>query len=111
MTWLPWLLLFALGAGAVWGFATVAAHVRWARRTLLAADAGPRPQGWLVRRLRLEELFIAIEGRAENEGEIRAAAGRRKKGLNCIFAKLSGKALQQAASQSGLPEKIAPNAA
>ncbi|MEY3853660.1 MAG: hypothetical protein RI910_2640, partial [Verrucomicrobiota bacterium] len=70
MTWLPWLLLFALGAGAVWGFATIAAHVRWARRTLLAADAGPRPQGWLVRKLRLEELFIAIEGRAENEGEI-----------------------------------------
>jgi signal transduction histidine kinase len=81
MTWLPWLLLFALGAGAVWGFATVTAHVRWARRTLLAADAGPRPQGWLVRKLRLEELFIAIEGRAENEGEIRAAAGRRIEAL------------------------------
>lgn len=34
-----------------------------------------------------------------------------QKGLNCIFAKLSVKALQRAASQSGLPEKTAPNAA
>jgi len=81
MTWLPWLLLLALGAAAVWVFATVASHVRWARRTLLAGDAGPRPQGWLVRKLRLEELFVAIEGRAENEGEIRAAAGRRIEAL------------------------------
>ena len=54
MTWLPWLLLLALAAAAVYVFATVASHVRWARRTLLAADAGARPQGWLVRKLRLE---------------------------------------------------------
>ena len=81
MTWLPWLLLLALGAGAVGVLVTVAAHVRWARRTLSAGDAGPRPQGWLVRRLRLEELFIAIERRAENEGELRAAAARRIEAL------------------------------
>ena len=41
----------------------------------------PRPQGWLVRKLRLEELFIAIERRAANEGEIRAAAARRIEAL------------------------------
>jgi hypothetical protein len=37
---------------------------------LLAEGGAPRPQGWLVRKLRLEELFIAIERRAASEGEI-----------------------------------------
>ena len=81
MSWLPWLLLLALAAAAVWCFAEIAGHVRWARRALLTDDAGPRPQGWLVRKLRLEELFVGIERRAANEGEIRAAAARRIEAL------------------------------
>jgi signal transduction histidine kinase len=81
MSWLPWLLLLALVAAAVWCFAEIAGHVRWARRALLSDDAGPRPQGWLVRKLRLEELFVGIERRAANEGEIRAAAARRIEAL------------------------------
>lgn len=81
MTWLPWLLLLALGAAAVWGLGEHGAHLRWARRALRGDAEAKRPQGWLVRALRLEELFIAIEGRAENEGEIRAAAGRRIEAL------------------------------
>ena len=81
MSWLPWLLLLALAVAAVWCFAEIAGHVRWARRALLTDDAGPRPQGWLVRKLRLEELFVGIERRAANEGEIRAAAARRIEAL------------------------------
>jgi signal transduction histidine kinase len=81
MSWLPWLLLLALALAAVWCFAEIAGHVRWARRALLTDDAGPRPQGWLVRKLRLEELFVGIERRAANEGEIRAAAARRIEAL------------------------------
>ena len=81
MSWLPWLLLLALVVAAVWYFAEIAAHVRWARRALLADVGAPRPQGWLVRKLRLEELFVAIERRAANEGEIRAAAARRIEAL------------------------------
>ena len=81
MSWLPWLLLLALVAAAVWCFAEIAGHVRWARRALLSDDAGPRPQGWLVRKLRLEELFVGIERRAANEAEIRAAAARRIEAL------------------------------
>ena len=81
MSWLPWLLLLALVAAAVWCFAEIAGHVRWARRALLTDDAGPRPQGWLVRKLRLEELFVGIERRAANESEIRAAAARRIEAL------------------------------
>ena len=70
MSWLPWLLLLALVVAAVWCFAEIAGHVRWARRALLADGGAPRPQGWLVRKLRLEELFVAIERRAANEGEL-----------------------------------------
>ena len=81
MSWLPWLLLLALVVAAVWCFAEIAGHVRWARRALLADGGAPRPQGWLVRKLRLEELFVAIERRAANEGEIRAAAARRIEAL------------------------------
>jgi signal transduction histidine kinase len=81
MSWLPWLLLLALAIAAAWCFAEIASHVRWARRALLSDEAGPRPQGWLVRKLRLEELFIGIERRAANEGEIRAAAARRIEAL------------------------------
>ena len=81
MSWLPWLLLLALVVAAVWYFAEIASHVRWARRALLADSGAPRPQGWLVRKLRLEELFVAIERRAANEGEIRAAAARRIEAL------------------------------
>lgn len=81
MSWLPWLLLFAFVAIAAWCLAEVASHVRWARRALLSGEASTRPQGWLVRRLRLEELFVAIERRAANEGEIRAAAARRIEAL------------------------------
>ena len=81
MSWLPWLLLLALVVVAAWCFAEIAGHVRWARRALLADGGAPRPQGWLVRKLRLEELFVAIERRAANEGEIRAAAARRIEAL------------------------------
>ncbi len=81
MSWLPWLLLFALVVAAVWYFAEIASHVRWARRALLTDGGAPRPQGWLVRKLRLEELFVAIERRAASEGEIRAAAARRIEAL------------------------------
>lgn len=81
MSWLPWLLLLALVVAAAWCFAEIAGHVRWARRALLADGGAPRPGGWLVRKLRLEELFVAIERRAANEGEIRAAAARRIEAL------------------------------
>ena len=81
MSWLPWLLLLALVVAAIWYFAEIAGHMRWARRALLAEGGAPRPQGWLVRKLRLEELFIAIERRAASEGEIRAAAARRIEAL------------------------------
>jgi hypothetical protein len=81
MSWLPWLLLLALVVAAIWYFAEIASHVRWARRALLADGGAPRPQGWLVRKLRLEELFIAIERRAANEDEIRAGAARRIEAL------------------------------
>jgi PAS domain S-box-containing protein len=81
MSWLPWLLLLALVVAAVWYFAEIASHVRWARRALLADGSATRPQGWLVRKLRLEELFVAIERRAASEGEIRAAAARRIEAL------------------------------
>ncbi len=81
MTWLPWLLLLALGAAAVWALGEHQAHLRWARRTLRGDADARRPQGWLVRALRLEDLFMAIERRAENEDEIRAAAGRRIEAL------------------------------
>jgi signal transduction histidine kinase len=81
MTWFPWLLLLALVVAAVWYLAESARHVRWARRALLADTASPRPQGWLVRKLRLEELFVAIERRAANDSEIRAAAARRVEAL------------------------------
>ena len=72
MTWLPWLLLLALGAAAVWALGEHRAHLRWARRALRGDAEAKRPEGWLVRALRLEELFKAIERRAENEDEIRA---------------------------------------
>ena len=81
MTWLPWLLLFALGAAAAWAMGQHGAHLRWARRALRGDVSAQRPQGWLVRALQLEELFMAIERRAENEDEIRAAAGRRIEAL------------------------------
>ena len=81
MTWLPWLLLLALGAAAVWALGEHRAHPRWARRALRGDADARRPQGWLVRALRLEDLFMAIERRAENEDEIRAAAGRRVEAL------------------------------
>lgn len=81
MSWLPWLLLLALFIIVAWCFVQIAGHVRWARRALLAEGMAPRPQGWLVRKLRLEELFAAIERRAANEGEIRAAAARRIEAL------------------------------
>lgn len=77
MSWIPWLLLLAFALGVAWCFAEIASHVRWARRALLADGGAPRPHGWLVRKLRLEELFIAIERRAVNESEIRAVAARR----------------------------------
>jgi two-component system phosphate regulon sensor histidine kinase PhoR len=81
MSWLPWLLLLALIGAVAWCFAEIGRHVRWARRALLAEGAAARPEGWLVRRLRLEELFVAIERRAADEGEIRAAAARRIEAL------------------------------
>jgi signal transduction histidine kinase len=81
MSWLPWLLLLVLIGVAAWCFAEIGSHLRWARRALLADDVGPRPQGWLARQLRLEELFVGIERRAANEGEIRAAAARRIEAL------------------------------
>ena len=81
MTWLPWLLLLALGAAAVWALGEHGAHLRWARRALRGDADAKRPQGWLVRALQLEELFMAIERRAENEDEIRAAAWRRIEAL------------------------------
>ena len=81
MSWLPWLLLLALVVTAVWCFAEIGGHLRWARRALLADGGAPRPQGWLVRKLRLEELFVAIERRAANESEIRDAAARRIEAL------------------------------
>jgi len=81
MNWLPWLLLLALGAAHLWAFAALAANLRWARRALRGDGALPRPRGWLVRVMRLEELFSAIENRAANEDELRAAAGRRIEAL------------------------------
>jgi signal transduction histidine kinase len=81
MTWLPWLLLLALGAATLWGYSTVATHVRWARRALLTKGDTPRPQGWLVHKLQLEELFDAIERRADGEGELRAKSARRIEAL------------------------------
>ena len=81
MTWLPWLLLLALGAATLWGYSTVATHVRWARRALLTKGHTPRPQGWLVHKLQLEELFDAIERRADGEGELRAKSARRIEAL------------------------------
>jgi signal transduction histidine kinase len=81
MTWLPWTLLLALGAALLWALAELAANLRWARRALRGDGAGPRPRGWLVRLLRLEELFAAIEQQAANEDEHRAAAGRRLEAL------------------------------
>ena len=45
MSWLPWLLLFALVVTAVWCFAEIGGHLRWARRALLADGGAPRPQG------------------------------------------------------------------
>jgi signal transduction histidine kinase len=81
MSWLPWLLLLALIGAVAWCLAEIAGHVRWARRALLADGGAPRPQGWLARRMRLEELFVAIERRAADEGEIRAAAARRIEAL------------------------------
>lgn len=81
MNWLPWLLLFAFGAAAVWALGEHAAHLRWARRALRGDTEARRPSGWLVRALRLEELFKAVERRAKNEDELRAAAGRRIEAL------------------------------
>ena len=81
MNWLPWMLLLALGAAHLWAFAEIAANLRWARRALRGDGALPRPRGWLVHMLRLEELFAAIEHRAANEDEHRAAAGRRMEAL------------------------------
>ncbi|MFM8550577.1 MAG: sensor histidine kinase [Verrucomicrobiota bacterium] len=81
MTWIPWLLLLALGAAAGWAFASLAAHLRWARRSLRGDAGARRPDGWLVRALRLGELFAAIESRAADEEERRAAAARRVEAL------------------------------
>lgn len=77
MQWIPWLLLLAVVVLTGSGLAEIARCLRWARRALLRGDRAARPQGWWVRSLHLEELFIAIESRSANEGEIRAAAARR----------------------------------
>ena len=72
MTWLPWLLLFALGAAAAWAMGQHGAHLRWARRALRGDVSAQRPQGWLVRALQLEELFMAIERRAWSSASVSA---------------------------------------
>lgn len=77
MSWLPWFLLVAFAAAVGWCYTEIARHVRWARRALRAGEVVPRPEGWLVRQLRLEELFLAIEGRAADEGALRAESARR----------------------------------
>lgn len=77
MQWIPWLLLLAVVVLTGSGLAEIARCLRWARRALLRGDRAAHPQGWWVRSLHLEELFIAIESRSANEGEIRAAAARR----------------------------------
>ena len=81
MTWLPWMLL-AGGLGLLgWCVAELARCLRWSRRALLGGNDTPRPTGWLIRRLRLDELFSAIEGRAVTEAEIRSAAAKRVEAL------------------------------
>ena len=81
MSWLPWLLLFAVVTLTAWSLAEIGHCLRWARRSLLRGDNSARPQGWLVRTLRLEELFRAIESRSTNEVEIRATSARRIEAL------------------------------
>jgi len=81
MTWLPWLLLAALLALGAWCSGELARCLTWARRTLLSGEPSARPEGWLVRRLGLDELLRAVEARASGEGEIRAAAARRIEAL------------------------------
>jgi len=77
MTWLPWTLL-ALGLGLLgWCVSELVRCLRWSRRALLGPHEAPRPTGWLIRWLRLDELFSAIEGRAVTEAEIRSAAAKR----------------------------------
>lgn len=81
MLWLPWLLL-ALGVGLLgWCVSELSRCLRWSRRALLGGSNPPKPTGWLIRWLRLDELFRAIEGRTLTESEIRLEAARRIEAL------------------------------
>ena len=73
MSWIPWLLLLAIAVLFGWALAEIGRCVRWARRAMLRGEASERPRGWLVRTMRLDELFLSIESRSANESEIRAA--------------------------------------
>ena len=81
MSWIPWLLLFAIVMLFGWALAEIGRCVRWARRAMLRGETSERPRGWLVRSMRLDELFLSIESRTANESEIRAAASRRIEAL------------------------------
>ncbi len=81
MTWLPWTLLAGGLCLSGWCVAELLRCLRWSRRALLGAPAEARPTGWLIRRLRLDELFSAIEGRTLTETEIRSAAAKRVEAL------------------------------
>lgn len=81
MIWLPWLLL-AFGLGLLgWCLAELGRCLHWSRRALAGGSQPPRPAGWLIRWLRLDELFTAIEGRALTERDIQLGATKRIEAL------------------------------
>ncbi len=77
MGWLPWILLFALALSFFWCLAEITRCLRWARQALLRTDSSARPQSWLIRQLKIDDLFSVIENRALTEEQIKAAAERR----------------------------------
>jgi len=75
-------MILAIGLGLVgWCVAELGHCLRWCRRSLLGGGSSVRPHGWLIRWLKLDELFTAIEGRTLTEAEIRSAAAKRVEAL------------------------------
>jgi signal transduction histidine kinase len=80
MSWLPWMLLAALGVVLGWAANELGRSLRWTRRALRGETAG-RPKGPLVRMLMLDELFDAAERSFDAESAVQEAAARRTEAL------------------------------
>ncbi len=72
-----WILLAAVAIAAFLLGSRLAGHLRWLRRTLAGADAGPAPRDGVARLLGLGPVFAAVESRAIAERDLREGHERR----------------------------------